>query len=243
MSKYNVMMGDDAVRYLTARDNGEEPSPDDFQRTVGSGDVIDLAVFTKLGDELRKLKKSFPAKLRERDKEGGRFEQRACVIVHQGLANCDRAALHDLDFWTWLAVMQFADIVEWRFGATGRHAKAANYGIGQRAENLFFRLWLRAELVKDSNDRDPYHLARTGDQDLWRSHILRQGYANARAVAKALLRLQAGQLKAKKLTVEGVRELAKRLRRLHANVVFEFLTSAQAEGLVLELSNDLKKGK
>ena len=85
--------------------------------------------------------------------------------------------------------------------------------------------------------------ARTGDQDLWRSHILRQDYANARVVARALLRLQAGQLAAKKLSVDAVRELAKRLRRLHANVVFEFLDAPQAEGLVLELSSDLHKKK
>jgi hypothetical protein len=243
MSQYFAMSGEEALRFLKARDNGEEPPPDDFQRKVGSGDLMSIAPIMKLGAELRKLQKSFPSKLRERDQEGGRFEQQACVIVHRRLAECDRAVLADLEFWIWLAVIQFADIVEWRFGGAGRHVKPANYGIGQRTENLFFRLWLRAELVKDGKAKDPYHLARTGDQDLWRSHILRQAYGNVRLVAKALLRLQAGQLAAKKLTVEGVRELAKRLRRLHANVVFEFLTSGQAEGLVLELSTDLRKGK
>ena len=167
------------------------------------------------------------------------FERR----LDLGELDVDPLALADHEFWIWLAVVQYADIVEWRFGTTGRHAKPANYGIGQRIENLFFRVWLRAELVKDPKAKDPYHLARTGDQDLWRSHILRQAYANSRLIAKALLRLQAGQLSVKKLTVENVRELAKRLRRLHANVVFEFLTFSQAEGIVLELSSDLKKGK
>jgi len=243
MTKYYVMSGEAALSYLRARDAGEEPLPDDFQRINGSGDSMDMTPVTKLGNELRKLRKSFPRKLRERDQEGGRFEQEACAIVHERLADIDRAILSDLDFWTWLAVFQFADILEWRFGVTERHAKPANYGIGQRSENLFFRLWLRAELAKDGKASDPYHLAKTGDQDLWRSHIIRQGYANARLIAKALLRLQAGQLQVTKLTIEGVRELAKRLRRLHANVVFEFLTVGQAEELLLELSDDLRKGK
>jgi hypothetical protein len=243
VSKHHAMSGEEALRYLKARDNGEEPMPEDFQRTVGSGAPMSIASITTLDKELRKLKKSFPEKLRERDQEGGKFEQQACVVVHRCLSECDPQVLADLDFWIWLAVMRFADLVEWRFGAAGRHAKPANYGIGMRTENLFFRLWLRAELVFDAKAKDPYHLARTGDQDLWRSHILRQGYSNARAIAKALLRLQAGQLAAKRLTVEGVRELAKRLRRVHPNVMFEYLSPIQAEGLVLELSSDLRKAK
>ncbi len=243
MSKYFVMSGEDALKYLKARDNGDEPLPDDFQRTHGAGELMNMAAIDKLGSELRKLKKSFPTKLRKADPEGGHFEQQACSIVHRALADCDPTALADNEFWIWLAVLKYADIVEWRFGATGRHAAPANYGIGQRIENMFFRLWLRAELVREPKAKDPYHLAKTGDQDLWRSHILRQAYANSRLIAKALLRLQAGQLSVKRLTVENVRELAKRLRRLHANVVFEFLTFSQAEGLVLELSSDLKKGK
>lgn len=243
MSKYYAISADDGIRYLKARDNGEGPSPEDYQRLVGGGTLMDMAPIAKLSVELRKLKKGFPAKLKERDPEGGRFEQQACAMVHKCLAKCEPLALADREFWIWLAVVQFADIVEWRFGASNHHAKLANYGIGQRIENLLFRLWLRAELVRDAKAKDPYHLARTGDQDLWRSHILRQDYANARFVTKALLRLQAGQLALRKLTVDGVRELAKRLRRLHANVVFEFLTQVQAEGLVVELSADLGKSK
>lgn len=243
MSKYYVMSGDDAVRYLKARDAGEAPSLDDYQRVAGSGEEFDASRISALGADFKKIQKGFPLKLKERDPEGGRFEQQACVAVHRRLSEIDSGALSDREFWIWLAVVPFSDIVEWRFGAVGRHAKLANYGIGQRIENLLFRLWLRAEIVNDHKARDPYHLARTGDQDLWRSHILRQDYANARFVTKALLKLQAGQLSVKKLTVEGIRELAKRLRRLHANVVFEFLNPVQAEGLVLELSADLGKIK
>lgn len=243
MTKYYAMSSEDALRYLKARDGGENPILEEFQRTAGTGDFMSDSAIKRLGIELRQLKKKFPAKLRERDQEGGRFEQLACEIVHRCLACCGPDVLADFDLWTWIAVVQLADVVEWRFGVEGRHAKPENYGIGKRSENLFFRLWLRAELVTDNKAKDPYHLAKTGDQDLWRSHILRQGYSNARLVTTALLRLQAGQLTAKRLTVEGIRELAKRLRRMRANVFFEFLSAAQAEALVLELSTDLKKGK
>jgi hypothetical protein len=247
MSQYPVLKAAGARAYLLARAAGEDILLESVVEYCGTGELVDVAPVTQLETKLKALRKKFPPKLKEKDTEGGRFEREACEIVHSTLASFDRDALADLDFWTFLAIVHFSDVVEWRFGAAGRPAKAPNYGVGQRTENMMFRMWLRAELGRDAGP-DPYSLAKTGDQDLWRSHILRQGYANARAVAKSLLRLQAGQLQAggqkvKKLTVEHVRELAKRLKRLRANVVFEFLTAAQAESLVLELSTEIRKEK
>ncbi len=224
---------------------------EDIRRTAGSGEKISGDAFKDLRTKLLKLKKKYPENLRAKDPQGGKFESEACAVVHACLADVDRRVLADHNFWTWLAVDCLADILEWRFGAEGRPAQAANYGIGTRTENMLFRLWLRADLGKESGT-DPYELAKFGDQDLWRSHLLRQGYANARSIVRALLKLQAGKLMhenkpAKKVAggdePEGVRMLAKRLRRMRANVVFEYLTPVQAEALVFELSSDLKKGK
>lgn len=250
MSQYSIIYSEDAIRYLNLRGTEDEISLDDITRVAGSGDPVPSKPIEELSKQLRALKKRFPAKLKEKTGEGGRFERDACVIVHQCLSTFDKVALSDRHFWTWLSVAKLADIVEWRFGSDGRPAKSANYGTSTRIENMFFRLWLRAELGKGSG-KDPYELAKIGDQDLWRSHVLRQSYTNARAVAKSLLKLQAGKLliqgkRAKKLAggtdKNGIRMLAKRLRRLRANVMFEFLTAPQADALVFELSADLKKG-
>lgn len=250
MSRYPVVYQDDARHFLTARDAGEQVFVDDLRRWAGSGEEFSAAPVNKLRDELTKLRKKYPARLRSRDPEGGRFEGEACVIVHKTLGDMDRRALADHDFWTYLAV-ELADIVEWRFGSDGKATQLRNYGIGARSENLLFRLWLRADMGRVSGS-DPYDLARLGDQDLWRSHVLRQNFANARCVARSLLRLQAGKLvvgpkPAKRLVggedPAGVRMLAKRLKRVRANVVFEYLTPKQADSLVYELSRDLKQGK
>lgn len=252
MSRYLAIYAEDALRYLKARHlDDDSVRLDDIRRMSGSGEDLPAEPLQKLRSALLKLKKKFPTTLRKKDPQGGKFESEACAIVHSCLADVDRSALADHDFWTWLAVDHLSDIVEWRFGTTGRPAQPANYGIGTRAENMLFRLWLRADLGRAAGT-DPYELAKLGDQDLWRSHLLRQGYANARGVVLALLKLQAGRLvcgskAAKKLAggdePNGVRMLAKRLRRMRANVVFEYLTPQQADALVFELSTDLKKGK
>ena len=250
MSRYAVIYAEDALRYLKSRQSDESVRLEDIRRTTGSGDDMPKTPLEQLRDKLLKLKAKYPSALRKKDPQGGKFESEACAIVHACLADVDRQVLADQDFWTGLAVDNLADILEWRFGADGP-SQPANYGIGTRTENLFFRLWLRADLGKGGG-KDPYELAKTGDQDLWRSHLLRQGYANARSIVRSLLKLQSGQLissnkPAKKLAAGdeplGIRMLAKRLRRLRANVAFEYLTPSQSDALVLELSSDLKKGK
>lgn len=252
MSQYKIVHAEDATRYLKARlldDDGVKL--EDIRRVAGVGEPIDEAPLNELRVRLLKIKKRYPVRLRLKDPEGGRFESEACASVHLCMQGLDRFILADYDFWTWLAVDFLADLLEWRFGTDGRPAQPANYGIGARAENLWFRLWLRGELGK-APGTDPYELAKSGDQDLWRSHLLRQGYANARALAHAVLKLQAGSLKVDKKTVKrlaggddpnGVRMLAKRIRRMRANLVLEYLTPQQAESLVSELSADLKKAK
>lgn len=233
--KYRSLSPEAAKRYLESVFNGEVPDMREFERVSGSGDehavasCVDSAV-----SALEKVRRRYPRHLKNRDKQGGAFEAEACEFVHRALVGVTDEVLADMDFWTWLAVARCRAIVEWRFGADNKAAKPANYGIGNRVENLVYRLWLRADLALDPAAKDPYHLAKTGDQDLWRSHIIRQGYASARPVARSLIRLQAGQLGKKRLKIDDVRAVAKLLKRLRANIMFEYLSPQQAEGLVLE---------
>lgn len=250
MSTYPVISGPDAIRYLTSRVEEDEVALEDIRQARGSGAPLNAKIFESLREDLVHLRAGFPDKLRAKDPAGGKFETEACVLVHKALSDVPKSTLADPEFWIWMATDLLADILEWRFGSPGKPAKLANYGVGSRSENMFFRLWLRAELGH-TGGKDAYGLAKEGDQDLWRSHLLRQGYANARTVARALLKLQSGKLvvggkSAQKLIAgddpAGVRMLAKRLRRMRANVLFEFLSPQQADGLVFELSADLKKG-
>lgn len=247
MSRYPVVTADVAARHLHDRRSGEAGAVEGLISFAGSGADVDSKPVDRMVRDLRTLQSEFRATLKRKDQEGGRFEREACAVVHGALLTFERAPLADPDFWTYLAVARLADVIEWRFGTEGHPAAAANYGVGQRTENMLFRLWLRGELGRGEGT-DPYELAKTGDQDLWRSHLLRQGYACVRPVARALLELQAGRLrgptgKEKKLSIEDVRELAKRLKRLRANVMFEALDAARAAALVAELAGQVRRDR
>lgn len=251
MPSYPVISGADASTYLRSLEDGDESvALQDWVKTRGSGDPIDISVTEELFAQLQSLRNKYPQVLRHRDPLGGDFEAKACPYVHRALSSLPRRVLADHEFWIWLAVSPFFSIVTWRFGAAVV-AQPKNYGVGGRLENMLYRLWLRGEIGLRTG-ADPYELSSSGDQDLWRSHLLRQGYANARVIAHAILLLQLGNLMVNGKCVprlvggdeaDGVRMLAKRIRRLRSNHFLEYLSAPEAEMLIAELSSDLKKAK
>ena len=159
--------------------------------------------------------------------DGKAFESAAAPLVHRLLPR--HPALSDAEFWLWLAVYHGRDVVRERY-ADRPTVDDANYGVGGAGEHLLYRLWLRAEIAVDAAGADPYFLVRAGDIDFWRSHVFRQGYGDVRHFARALVhfQFQAGADPKRRLSVVGIRELAKRLRRARSNLAFELMSDDRA---------------
>lgn len=220
--RYVALRSEHALQVLDALRRGEHLDETQITELRGTGDSVDRFV-EKLQETLSGIKSRYPQELGPRDPKGGKFEAEACVAMHSELPY-DPQMLADYEWWRWLAVFRFRELVEWRYGSRGG-ANPNNFGIGRPPENLLYRLWLRAEVSYDPRREDPYELARRGDQDFWRSHVLRQSYGNCRQVVRALVRFQFPDRTENQgtLKVEEIRELAKRLCRLHANLMFEYL--------------------
>jgi hypothetical protein len=120
----------------------------------------------------------------------------------------------------------YADLVQWRFG-TQESIDPVNFGIARRSgmwEGLFARLWLRGNIGFDAASSDPYRIARKGDIDIWRSHIIRTEYGRCKPVAHALVNYQyPDDTSGKPLSVKELRELAKKLRIADASISYELL--------------------
>jgi len=168
---------------------------------------------------------------------GGHFEANANELLHRRLAALPRQVLLDRGFWRWISVTMLREIIDWRHNAEDGVVKDLNFGIGAPVEGLAYRLFMRADLALDVGAEDPYWLSRFPNQDLWRSHLLRQNYGRAFELRRALLMLQHGHLDSVKplhLTNKGggFRDLAKQLRNLGTNTLFEALDREDAEALV-----------
>ncbi|GIW91341.1 MAG: hypothetical protein KatS3mg109_1773 [Pirellulaceae bacterium] len=230
--RYVALKSEHALATLEALRRGEEVDEQQVLEIRGSGDDIERVVQDVAGT-LYEIKLRFPERLRRRDPSGGAFEAMACGELHRRLP-FDPQMLADYEWWTWLAVFHLRELVEWRHGGETGRAAPANFGIGNGSENLLYRMWLRADAAYDPSRSDPYELARRGDQDFWRSHVFRQGYGRCRSLVRALIRYQFpdGPDERPTLKIDQIRELAKRLRRLHPNVIFEYLDEAAAYQLV-----------
>lgn len=232
--RYLVMTTGDATAYLNSKRAGTPLDLDRLVKSRGDGDEMDQSFIYDLLADLASLKGKYGSDGMKSQKNANQFEAEAACAIHQRV-QVPAEILADADFWLWLAVVHFGDIVEWRYGNPEKGTGLPNYGIGARSENLMYRLWLRADLVLDDGAGDRYHLCRCGQIDFYRSHLFRQGYANARNFSRALLRFQYphSDTTAPYLKVEQIRGLVKRLRRLRANLFLEILDEKECR-IVIE---------
>ena len=164
-----------------------------------------------------------------------RFEAEAAAMLHSGL-NAD-LVVSDPGFWIWMAIAPGASLIEKRYPATDKKLvpDLSNFSSPNARETFFYRLWARGYLGFDASLDDPYYLARSGDIDFWRSHILRQSLTEAREFRHALIRFQypEGPGSEPRLKISGIRNLIKRLKRSAANINIEMLDSDKAERMIL----------
>jgi hypothetical protein len=153
------------------------------------------------------------------------FEKNAAIIVHEVMPN--HVALSDPEFWTWLTISHFVDLVKWRYPGS---RNLDNFGVGTPTENLLFRAWLRGEISFDPGSSSPYAQAEFGDIDFWRSHMFRQSYAEGHEFAQALIAFQfpAGQGEKGRLSTDEIRMLAPRLKTARSNLLVELMDKTRA---------------
>lgn len=240
--RYTALKSEHAMETLEVLRRGEIPDEQRVLEARGAGPENVQDTLPTLAEALYMIRSRYPDRLGRRHPAGGRFEAEACSEVHR-LLPFDPDMLADHEFWTWLAVFHFRELVEWRHGGDTGRAAPANFGIGNGSENLLYRMWLRADAGYCPDKIDPYELARCGDQDFWRSHVFRQGYGRCRSLVRALVRYQFpdGSVDGATLRIPEIRELAKRLRRLHPNVVFEYLDEESASRLVAKEAEAAKQ--
>jgi hypothetical protein len=203
-----------------------QPEPD---TSVEGGDHDWHGIVARLMDDLDLLYDAEPM-------TNDRFEAAACVNVHQALPR--DAALADPEFWIWMATGPGFDLVRRRYPGKGEAQipDRLNFTSANARETFFYRLWVRAELARNTDLADPYELARYGDVDFWRSHVFRQMSTETGPLLSAFIRFQHpdGPEGKKRLTQDEIRALVKYMRRASANIMVETLEEQEAARFVEE---------
>jgi hypothetical protein len=138
--------------------------------------------------------------------------------------------------WQFLCCVVFPDIVSWRFPLGSETAAEARFFGGNR--NALGRLWWRAEVLRDDQAADPYHLLDSLMEDELVQIMERPSIARCRPVARALAKGVASVYEARDRRSELLgrmdlmREAAKRILRTGAVIAFDVLKEDQAAALV-----------
>ena len=201
----------------------------------------------RAADALRRLKGQ--AEGRGEKLDVNTFDKDACAVLHRELEIPPNLVAAD-GFWRWLAVEKFGDLVEARSPKSrdSGFVLPRNYGVyASVTDNRIAIMWFRADMVYDAEAEDPYHLAtRPAHTDFWESGIIRHRYSWSRNLARSLVRFQYRDPESDRAFLhstheEGIRELYKRLRRLHTTVSFEYLSDDEIMAMLEQKSTGLKR--
>ena len=244
-------LSNDAARRIIqdSRQNKQKPKvlTSDLEAIGGDSEEWDSELVEKVFQELTALKDDLLTENRSIAKDQA-FDRAACRIIHEELRLPLRFVAED-GFWRWLSIDKFSDIIEARHNRTSEFAGLGNFGVDASADRGRLKiLWLRADIVYDPGDDDPYHLAdRLSPTDFWESGIIRHYYGWAPNLAKSIVDFQYPDPDSGKGTLHlthpnGIRMLYKQLRRLHTTVAFEYLTDEQVDDILNSLAKELERG-
>lgn len=140
--------------------------------------------------------------------------------------------LTDKDFWRYLSISHFYEFAEWR-EQRSKETPCSLDAFGAKQKGLTrdcvpFRMFQRAYLARLIDNKNDLEYAKVAAGDIWKSHLLGVLNSLSPSISREILdRYLDGTLK-----TSSVRPLAKRLRKLRANVLFEVLPRDDAEFIV-----------
>ena len=232
---HSTLSSNDAARLVEDLRAGRPRT--DLLRTTGSGADVRAAIegsmmrFREAARAEGALGGDAPVgKSKKHEQSKDAIEGRLACVLYDELKDYGPDILTDPGFWRYVAVWEMFDFVQWRDGAGCR---LASFGADSQVPTwdcVPKRMFVRARIAHEAagDDRAAEALASVAGTDLWRSHILRVKTGNAPLLAEAMVSAwDSGEMR-----TSAVRDVAKRVKRLRSNIVFELLDQDQVTDVV-----------
>lgn len=232
MARYPVIDQDQGLPALAACLGGDDVGPQTAHR--GAGTDLSMAPVAKAAAQVRDLTTS-PRWAGGPTNRPDQFEAEASALVFSDFESLGPEPLGDPDFWRWVALSEFQDLVIWRYKR--EDAKVQPYWFGVGGSNfsrcLPFSLFLRSLLVRScsSDLAERLSLLNVYSTDLWQSHLFAVRTSNSPGLTRALLSAELDG----RLDVPGVEKnklikaTGRELNRLRSNVVAETIDLAASQ--------------
>jgi hypothetical protein len=154
------------------------------------------------------------------DLDVDQFEGLAAGVLHRALTGAPVDVLDDAGFWAYVATGPLWFFTKWREDPRDRNIETYRvYVDGTKADACVpMRMFLRAQAIELNGD---YELASAipAGTDFWRSHVLRVRTGGKKELARAVVTEQRDN----RMTVDPLRQYAKRINRRWSNQVVHVL--------------------
>lgn len=194
------------------------------QGELDADDVEDL-----LREVTRKINTSQAQKLKTKGISLDQVEGMLALQLHAVLVDLPATCLTDPDFWRFVSVELVRDFVFWRDGVDCSYASFGLSSSRRIPDCVPLRMFNRAHIARliDPNDANrQIEIVKAGGADFWQSHVLRvQNRFDPRIVSSLVTAMGSSRLS----NVQELRDVAKDIRRLRANVILELQTDRQLE--------------
>jgi hypothetical protein len=156
--------------------------------------------------------------------------------IYDALSDVPTEVLDDERFWSYLAARYFWRFILWREEKALQRGNIATYFKGsKRVESIPLRMYLRAQSVVCEDGSHDLGDAVDRGTDFWRSHVLRVRIGRARGLARSLAALQRDD----RMSTKVLRQVAKRVNRLWANVMLYEYDESSARTLVMAIRREV----
>lgn len=209
-----------------ARKIGGDDSEDMRDRIEVAMEAFRAAAESEMQGSSR-VRGDHPGKGKKDDSKDG-SEGRLSIPLYESLRSLGPEVLTDPGFWRYLAVWEMFDFVQWRDGANCKLASFGAQSHNPTWDCVPKRMFVRARIAEEAKGDEAANLAAVPGTDLWRSHVLRVKTGNSPKLAAALVEAY----DRKEIRTSTVRDVAKRIKRLRSNLVFELLDEGQIDDIL-----------
>lgn len=161
-----------------------------------------------------------------KDKKYSEFEKAASPLVLTFLRSLPISCQFDPGFWSYLSY-RVTEVITWRYPPNDAEGWAKNF-VASHTSSDFVDGFLPRLAIKGLISEGSPSSTELTQQDFWRSHVLRVKTGFSRTVSQAF----AEAVVRDEIAVEKQRSMAKSIRAIRSNVIFEILDPAQAKTIV-----------
>ena len=246
---YYGISAEQAELYRVARRNAKEQTGSSSlefadvqkyltQKGQAGSDIADAPLQLlnrKLMRNLQDLEKSGP---KSAGSKQTKFDIHAAPLVFETLNDLPLVILNDMDFWRYVAVHVMYDVVDWRYPKDNGSRWGSNPT--QSIRTITYAWFIRGQLCQSFTAEEIKLVNKVGDIDIWTSHVIAVVHGSSSAIMYEYFRKcvewqtpTGGWNKWGRL---AFRDLAKQLKALRSNYVFDIIDKASAKQIVDRLA-------